>query len=74
MPSFLIDDGARLTREDRAMFLERVEPDFEAALRLLRRRAQGDFRPDLHGRRYQVAASTPRPRASGMDGWQAFEA
>lgn len=74
LPSFLADKGLRLAGETQDQLLDVLRPDFIAALSLLRRRAGGDYAPDLRPQRF--AQDTPRTagKLAGMNVWEAFEA
>lgn len=62
--------GMVLSNEASALFLDKLEPEFVAAVRLLRRRAEGDFRPDKRPERF---LKLPDGRPAGMGFWKLFE-
>lgn len=79
LPTFLADEGISLTTEAHSAFIDALEPDFTAALALLRRRALGDYSPDSHRERFPQTESASAkhtgrpPRLAGMSVWEAFE-
>ena len=81
--AFLHERGMVLTEEAKGLFLDVVEPEFAAAIRLLRRRAGGDYAKDKRPERFAALdlPKTPAPSAvpSGLSAaarltcWAAFE-
>lgn len=83
LPTFLAGEGMRLSVEAHERLVDTIEPDFVAALSLLRRRAEGDYRPDTHREKFpHAAAAVSHPHAhlsakvklTGWNAWEAFEA
>lgn len=78
--SFIAMEQVVLTTDAFNSFVDTIEPDFVAALSVLRRRSFGDYSADLHRNRFPQAIanieSQPQPRVklSGWNVWQAFEA
>ncbi|MND84517.1 Tyrosine recombinase XerD [compost metagenome] len=78
--SFIAMEQVVLTTDAFNSFVDTIEPDFVAALSVLRRRSFGDYSADLHRNRFPQAVanneSQPQPRVklSGWNVWQAFEA
>lgn len=75
---FLLSEGVALSAEGRTGFLRALEPQFFAALRLLSRWSEGDYRPDRHPEQFPQlrlktsAAPAPEPAVtltSIFDGW-----
>lgn len=75
---FLLSEGVALSAEGRTGFLRALEPQFFAALRLLSRWSEGDYRPDHHPEQFpplrleMPAAPTPESTvtlSSIFDGW-----
>lgn len=75
---FLVSEGVALSAEGRTSFLRALEPQFFAALRLLSRWSEGDYRPDLHPEQFPQLKLTPAAPltpavtlTSLFDGWAA---
>lgn len=69
---FLASRGLVLSNEARDRFLDCVEDEYFAALRLLERRASGDYTPDPRPQRFEKFAPSLVPVA-GETCWQLFE-
>ena len=67
---FLAGRGVTLDQPSRELFLDYLYSDFAAALRLLMRRADGDYSPDDRPRQFPKFAETPDPSLSP---WMLFE-
>jgi len=76
LPTFLADEGVRLSHEAHDQLVDTVESDLVAAMALLRRRAGGDYRPDTHRERFPQATSIipANAKLTGWNAWEAFEA
>jgi integrase len=76
LPTFLAEEGVRLSHEAHDQLVDTLEPDLVAAMALLRRRASGDYRPDTHRERFPQAAKIipANAKLTGWDAWEAFEA
>lgn len=72
--TFLSEKGVSLTPEAVAMFLDAVEPNYEAALGLLTRRTTGDYTPDRRAERFPEFKEVPKGKPAGLTCWQLFEA
>ena len=76
---FLLEQGKSLSDDAMAALLDAIEGEFLPALRLLRRRAEGDWTPDSRPDKFPPPdASSPRvaqPTAtpSGLTAWTAFK-
>jgi len=74
---FMATEGVALSADARNTLIDTLEEDFIAALSLLRRRSDGDYRDDDRLRKFpQVEASSVVRQTHGMSGmtiWQAFE-
>ena len=71
---FLASRGIALTAEARERFLDAVETEYAAALKLLVRRAEGDFKSDTRPERFPKFAQAPRASLSGPSCFGLFEA
>ena len=67
---FLASQGVTLDQLSRDLFLDYLYSDFAAALRLLIRRAEGNYSPDDRPREFPKFAHTPDP---GLTPWMLFE-
>ena len=63
---FLASRGLVLTPESRDRFLDAVGTEFAAALKLLVKRASGDYTPDIRPDRFPKFAPAPLAPASGV--------
>ncbi len=75
---FLHDRRVVLNEEAKGELLDVVEAEFMAALRLLRRRADGDYRRDRRPEKYPAVDPVARPvpegvKPSGLTAWGTFE-
>lgn len=61
-----------LSADDQAALLDDVRPDFMAALRLLRARSKGNYRPDTYSARFPIK-DTSRTKLAGLTVWKLFE-
>ena len=68
---FLAERGVVLTPAARDRFLDAVVPEYAVAVRLLGRRAEGDYTPDDRPMRHPKAGSG---KLAGLTCWQVFEA
>ncbi len=80
VPAFFGEQGVVLSKAAEASFLDAMEEEFTAAMRLLSRRAGGDYRPDRRPERFPIVdLKTARPAPpettslSGLTCWAAFE-
>jgi hypothetical protein len=71
---FLASSGIALTAEARERFLDAVETEYAAALKLLLRRAEGDFKSDTRPERFPKFTQAPRASLSGPSCFELFEA
>jgi len=71
---FLASRGLALTPEARERFLDAVEDEFSAALRLLVRRANRDYTPDTRPQRFPKFAPIPHAASRGPSCFELFEA
>jgi hypothetical protein len=69
VPAFLAERGLNLTADARSRFLDLVAQDYDEAVRLLQRRASGDYTPDA--RPAQFPAFERRSKA--VSPWALFE-
>ena len=67
---FLAGRGVTLNQVSRDLFLDYLYADFAAALRLLIRRAKGDYSPDNRANQFPKFVHTPDP---GLSPWMLFE-
>ncbi|WP_162244716.1 tyrosine-type recombinase/integrase [Aureimonas sp. Leaf454] len=72
MMSFLAESNVVLSADDQAALLDDVQPDFIAALKLLRTRSQGNYREDTYSKRFPTKTSS-RTRLAGLTVWKLFE-
>lgn len=76
LPTLLAAEGIRLSQVAHDQLVDTLEPDLVAAMKALRRRATGDYRPDTHRERFpqaaQIIATDAKP--AGWNAWEAFEA
>src|SRR5262249_13600428 len=71
---FLASRGIVLTPEARDRFLDAVDGEFGAALKLLVRRANRDYTPDTRAKRFPKFAQAPQLSHSGPLCFELFEA
>ena len=71
---FLAGKGIALTNEARDLFLDCVQDELLAALRLLERRAEGDFGADPRPQRFPKFSPKSTATCSGRTCWDLFEA
>lgn len=73
VPAFLAERGESLSDEAGALFLDTLEEEFAAALALLRRRSEGDYRADPRPARFPAATPPAAPtKPSGMNSMGLF--
>jgi integrase len=71
---FLASRGLKLSNEARDLFLDFVLPEFLEAVKLLQRRAEGDYSVDKRPKRFPKFTATNQTSSSEMGVWQLFEA
>jgi integrase len=72
--TFLSEKGIVLTPEARENFLDALERHYSAALGLMTRWSDGDYRPDTRPERFPDFNDVPKERPAGLTCWQLFEA
>jgi integrase len=71
---FLASRGLALSTEARERFLDAVDDEFAAALKLLIQRAKGDYTPDIRPQRFPKFAPAPHAASRGPSCFELFEA
>ncbi len=71
---FLASQGLKLSNEARDLFLDFVLPEFLEGVKLLERRAKGDYGIDNRPKRFPKFTPVNQPTNSEMGVWQLFEA
>ena len=71
---FLASEGLELNNEARGLFLDMVQEEFLAAVKLLERRAKRDYGPDARIQSFPKFELDKRLSVDGLSPWQLFEA
>lgn len=72
---FLADKGLALSQEAYLLFMDRLLGEFITAVKLLERRAEGDYSPDKRLQQFPRFNEPPKPhKVTGLTPWTLFEA
>jgi integrase len=72
---FLADKGLALSQEAYVLFMDRLLAEFINAVKLLERRADGDYSPDKRLQQFPKFNEAPKPhKVTGLTAWALFEA